>query len=250
MLVQLIRHATMVLEINDKRILIDPMLSPAGTMDPVADSPNERANPLVDLTIGIDELLMCDAVLLTHMHRDHFDAVAASIIPKDKPIYCQPEDKLRLIELGFTDVIAVEEETVCCDIVIQRTSGQHGQGELAEKMGPVSGYILTDNTGKNLYIAGDTVWCPEVRDSLIRYRPYVTVLYAGAARFNTGSPITMDNDDILNIVQTNPRMDVVIVHMEAFNHCLLTRSGLRRFFDVNAPAARLHIPDDGEKIIF
>lgn len=44
---QLIRHATSILEVNGNRILVDPMLSAAGTMQAVPDVPDASNNPLI-----------------------------------------------------------------------------------------------------------------------------------------------------------------------------------------------------------
>ena len=42
MKIQLIRHATHILYINNKKILIDPMLSPKGAMPAIEDVPNKK----------------------------------------------------------------------------------------------------------------------------------------------------------------------------------------------------------------
>jgi hypothetical protein len=49
MQLQLIRHPTLVITIGDLKLLVDPMLSPAGAMDPIANAANQRRIPLVDL---------------------------------------------------------------------------------------------------------------------------------------------------------------------------------------------------------
>ena len=51
-----IRHATFVFEAGGARVLVDPMLGPAGAAGPVANTPNQRRNPLVDLPFGEGEM--------------------------------------------------------------------------------------------------------------------------------------------------------------------------------------------------
>ena len=46
---RLIRHATLELDYAGRRLLLDPMLDPAGARGPVANTPNDRRNPLVEL---------------------------------------------------------------------------------------------------------------------------------------------------------------------------------------------------------
>jgi len=49
MRLRLIRHATLIVELAGRCILVDPMLDPAGARPPVENTPNDRRNPLVEL---------------------------------------------------------------------------------------------------------------------------------------------------------------------------------------------------------
>ena len=96
MKIQLIRHATVIISVNNKRILIDPILSEAGSISLIANVPNQNYNPLVELPIGIDNITNCYAVLITHTHRDHFYDTTAKLFTKNIPVFCQPEDEIKL----------------------------------------------------------------------------------------------------------------------------------------------------------
>lgn len=251
---KLIRHATMVVQMGGIRLLVDPMLSPKGVLAPVPKSPRMRPNPLVELPMEDDKLdgwlRSMDAVLVTHTHRDHFDDEAGRRIPKGMPIICQPEDAEKFEELGFTEIHPVIEVLVWNGIKISRTGGQHGKGLIRARMAPVSGFVLQTEKEPTVYIAGDTIWCPEVKDALTTFHPDVVVLNAGAARFLFGGRITMSGCDISRVAQQLPQSKIVAVHMEAFNHCLLTRQMLREFADHKEWSDFVHIPKDGECISF
>ena len=94
MQVQFIRNATMLLQVAGKTILVDPMLAPQGQYDPAPMSDNDRRIPLVDLPFPAAELpewlRTVDAVLLTHTHPDHWDALAQGLLDKQLPLLCQP----------------------------------------------------------------------------------------------------------------------------------------------------------------
>jgi Predicted Zn-dependent hydrolases of the beta-lactamase fold len=109
MRIQLVRHATLLLNIKNKRILVDPMLSSSGTMDAIPDVYNSSKNPLVNLPIDPEILVNVDAVLITYTHRDHFDETAAQLIPKNIPVLCQPTDKEKIEAKGFLKVTSIEE---------------------------------------------------------------------------------------------------------------------------------------------
>src|SRR5262249_43778646 len=93
----LVRHATLVVRAAGLRLLIDPQLDPQGARDPVPGTPNPRPTPLVDLPEPAEALVEgLDAVLVTHLHGDHFDATARRLLPSGVPLLCQPPDAERL----------------------------------------------------------------------------------------------------------------------------------------------------------
>jgi hypothetical protein len=47
-----------------------------------------------------------------------------------------------------------------------------------------------------------------------------------------------------------PYTSVVASHVEAINHCILTRSGLRDLLNRENLSQRFHIPADGERMEF
>jgi L-ascorbate metabolism protein UlaG (beta-lactamase superfamily) len=232
MFIHFLRHATLIVAMKNTTILVDPMLSRAEAMDPVAKAANQRRIPMVDLPITDEELqhmpAEIDAVLLTHHHRDHWDARAIELLPKSLTILCQSESEAAVRLAGFTSVTAVSDTHDFCGIRLHRTGGRHCTGEIRQKMGAVSSFILAADGDPTLYIAGDTVWCEEVEQALQTNRPNVVVVNAGAAQFMTGGPITMDADDVCRVCRALPSATVIAVHMEAINHCMLTREELRR----------------------
>ena len=133
MKIQLLRHATLLLEFGGKTLLVDPMLSEQAAMPPIINSANDRRNPLTPLTAPANYLEILDAVLLTHTHRDHFDDAAAQLLPKNKPVLCQPADEAKLKELGFAAVLPIDDALVWGGIQLKRTGGQHVQEKSAKK---------------------------------------------------------------------------------------------------------------------
>jgi L-ascorbate metabolism protein UlaG (beta-lactamase superfamily) len=247
MRLRLIRHATLIVEYNGRTIIVDPMLDDAGARPPIENSPNPRNNPLVALPLPAEEILQnVEAVLVTHTHSDHWDATAGKLLPKHLPFFGQPEDASKFRSLGFTAVQPIESAMVWGGTEITRTGGQHGKGELAKMLAPVCGFVLRAPGEPTLYIAGDTIWCPEVETALNTFQPEIIVLNAGGARFLEGDPITMMAEDVITVCHQARRAQVVAVHMEAINHCLLTRADLGFQIEAARLTDQVRIPNDGE----
>jgi len=247
--VQLIRNATCLIRYGGKTLLLDPYLSDAGASPAIANTPNPRPNPLMPLPVAAADVVRgIDATLVTHTHNDHWDAPARNLLPKAAPVFVQPPDSARITQAGFTDVRAIETSISWEGITITRTGAQHGTGATGQRMGPVSGYVLSRPGAPVVYIAGDSVWCPDVATAIQTHRPNVIFVNAGAAQFLEGGPITMDVDDVVKACQAAPQATIVAMHMEAVNHCVLTRDGLRAGLTRAAIQTKVLIPRDGETI--
>jgi len=245
----LIRHATLVVEAAGERVLVDPMLDPAGARGPVADTPNDRRNPLVELPEPAEVAASrLTAVAITHMHEDHLDDTAVALLDKALPVLCQPPDEDTLRGRGFGDVRPVAPTLQIGRIAVARTDGRHGTGELAEQLGPVSGFVFRVPGEPVAYVAGDTVYCEEVEAALDEHRPDVVVVNAGGARFNHGDPITMTAGDVVAVARRAPDALVVAVHLEAINHCIETRADLRERIHAQGLEDRVTVPEDGSAV--
>jgi L-ascorbate metabolism protein UlaG (beta-lactamase superfamily) len=231
----LVRNATLLLELAGKRVLVDPMLDDEGARPPIEGTRNPVPNPTAPLPMPAEEVVAgLDAVIVTHRHRDHLDGTAEELLPRDVPVFCQPEDEDALRELGV-DARAVDDEVDLGGLRIVRTPGRHGTGPIADALAPVSGFVLG-----GLYIAGDTVWYEGVEATIERHQPRVAVVNAGGAEFAEGGLIIMGIDDVREVAARVPT--VVAVHLEALNHCYLTRAAIR------ASLPDVLVPADGETL--
>jgi L-ascorbate metabolism protein UlaG (beta-lactamase superfamily) len=247
---RLIRHATVRLEVDGRQLLVDPMLDPAGARPPVENTENDRRNPLVDLPEP-PELVVegVDAVLITHLHRDHFDDTAAALLPRTVPLLCQPEDVERLRAHGFTDLRPVDDRMTWEGIDVVRTPARHGRADGdAAALAPVSGFLLRDRSGRSLYLAGDTVLYDAVERVLDEASADVVVVNASGARFTGGEPIVMDVDDVVAVARRVPGARVVAVHLDAINHCVQTRADLHQRLHDEGLTERVTVPEDGAAV--
>lgn len=247
--IHLIRNATCRIHYGGRTIMLDPFLSDAGVLPAFNNTPNPRPNPLVPLPVPAAHVVAgIDATLLTHTHVDHWDTPARDLLPKNSTLFAQPADSARLAQAGFTNIHSIDASVSWEGISITRTGAQHGRGAVGQRMGAVSGYVLKRQGSPTVYIAGDTVWCPEVADALRIHRPDIVLVNAGEAQFLEGGPIIMGVADVVQVCEAAPQATVVAVHMEAVNHCLLTRDGLRAGLTRAGMKSTVLIPRDGEEV--
>jgi L-ascorbate metabolism protein UlaG (beta-lactamase superfamily) len=245
--ITLLRNATLLVELGGLRLLVDPALDPAGARPPVENTPWPRPNPLVELPPEADAALGdLDAAIVTHLHRDHFDDAAVERLSPDLPMLCQPPDAGVLRQRGFTDVRPVEADAEFGDVALLRTPARHClDPEIERELGAVSGFVLRAG-GHSVYVVSDSVWCDEVAGVVERERPATVVVNSGAGRFLTGGPLSMTAEDVIAVARAAPDAHVIAVHLEAINHCPLTRAEL--VDAVRAAGVEVAVPADGESV--
>lgn len=245
---QLIRNATLRLHYGGQLLLIDPYFAPKHSLPSYAQKSN---NPLVDLPLSIDEITQdVDALIVSHLHTDHFDSVAKERLEKDLPLFCQPTNDTAIREGGFRDVRVLETVTDWHGVTITRTDGRHGEGDTAQLMGKVSGFVFQAEGEPTIYWCGDTVWYETVQQVIDAYQPDIIVTHScGAVWGDDPRPIVMDAEQTVALCQYAPQSKVIAVHMEALDHATVSRADLRAYADEQGISTdRLLIPADGDMI--
>ncbi|WP_080848192.1 MBL fold metallo-hydrolase [Cytobacillus gottheilii] len=248
-----IRNATLVVEYAGKKFLVDPMLADKGTIPPFPNSPRQdQNNPLISLPTSIESIIEnIDAVIVTHLHYDHWDDAAKNALPKDIKLFAQNEDDAAEIgKDGFTNIEVLTEDTVFEGIQLVKTKGEHGRGEILKLAGLVCGVVFKHSSEKTLYVAGDTVWYDAVQEVIDTHKPEVIVVNAGDNQFFQGGSLVMGKDDVYEVCQAAPNAKVVAVHMEAVNHWGLSREDLKSFLNEKGLTENVLVPNDGDAYSF
>jgi L-ascorbate metabolism protein UlaG (beta-lactamase superfamily) len=250
-----VRNATLRIDYGGVRFLVDPLLADKDAYPGFEGTANsQRRNPLVPLPMPLASIVDVDAVIVTHLHPDHWDEAAKGKLNKSLPIFAQnADDAAQLRWAGFSDVRLLTENTEFRGVRLNRTAGQHGTDAalkaLPQILGPVSGFVMSHPAHQTLYVAGDTVWNGEVERAIARHSPNVIVLNAGMATVIGLDPIIMGPADVLAVHRAAPNAMLIASHMEAVNHCILSRADLRAFSKRDGYEQRLLIPADGETLV-
>lgn len=255
-----LRNATMVVEFKCDdgpiALLVDPMLAAQHTLPSLKWlTRTRRRNPLVPLPPNVNEILArVTHGLVTHCQRGHFDHLdrAGKRFLRDRtiPVICMPRDEGYLTrrqilsrplrETGRQSFFGGYITPVQCI---------HGNGLVGRLMEHGSGYFIELPGEPSLYIAGDTLLSAEVRRCLTDFEPDISVLPAGAARFDAGGKILMGAADICLALGMTPGI-VIANHLEALDHCPTTRIEITQAAARAGVESRLGVPLDGETMDF
>lgn len=259
---QQIRNATIKLDYDGTTFLVDPMLAAKNAYPGFADTLNSQIRyPMVDLPVSVAEVLKADAIILTHLHADHWDDAARNLVPRNMPIFTQNEADAAIVRKdGFTDVrVLTEQGVVFKGTRINKTIGQHGTDEmykvpaLAQALGKTMGIVFQKPNYKTVYVVGDTIWNKDVENALTRYKPDAVILNTGYAKLSTfvDDSIIMGKDDVYRAYQFSPNAQIINVHMDTVNHGALSKAELRRFIEEkHLDKQRALVPNDGQTYKF
>jgi L-ascorbate metabolism protein UlaG (beta-lactamase superfamily) len=167
------------------------------------------------------ELPDLDAVLLSHLHGDHFDRVARRELDRQVPLVTTTHASPRLTRYGFEAVTGLDtwesHELHAGDTTLRVTSapGVHAPGPARHVLPPVMGSILELHRPHEpvfrVYVSGDTLFRPWLRQVIERSGPLdAAVLHLGGTRV-LGLMVTMDGrqgTDLMELLE--PRVTVPV----------------------------------------
>lgn len=244
----LLRNAAAKLVYAGAAFLLDPAFTEKGQGPSYA---GERNSPLKELPCSVREAVSgTDAVVISHIHSDHFDEAASAALDKALPVFCQPADTANPLLAPFRDVRPLGGKGQLGGVRLRSVPAKHGTSPaVLADMGASSGIIFTAEGEPTVYWAGDSVWYEGVRHTIETFSPEVVIVHAGSAMW-MGEPITMDAAGVLSVCRAAPAAKVIAIHMESCDHCRVSRAALRAAADAaGISRAQLLIPADGEEIM-
>lgn len=145
-------HATVLVELDGTRLLTDPVL-------------RDRVGPLVrhgappPLAVAED----IDAVLISHLHRDHADLASLRWLGEETPLLAPPGSRGFFARHGFGSVeeLAPGESSRVGSLTVTATPALHpGGGRRFARNAEAIGFLVQGR--RHLYFAGDTDFFAEM----------------------------------------------------------------------------------------
>jgi L-ascorbate metabolism protein UlaG (beta-lactamase superfamily) len=138
-------HATVLVEVEGTRLLTDPVLrSRVGPLRRHGDSPPASVSSNLD------------AVLISHLHRDHADLSSLRRIGRDVPMLVPPGAAEFFQRRGFSEVseLVPGECGKVGRVTVTAVEAKHSGGRRGAKDARAIGYLLEGQ--RRIYFAGDT----------------------------------------------------------------------------------------------
>jgi L-ascorbate metabolism protein UlaG (beta-lactamase superfamily) len=219
--VTFVGNATTVLRLGEFTLLTDPAFGPAGSRVHLGYGAWTRR--LLDPACTVGDLPVLDAVLLSHLHGDHFDRTARRQLSMDLPIVTTPQAQRRL-RRGWSG--AVHGLPTWSDhdfsrgrqrLRITAVPGRHGPGAADRLLPDVMGSVieLHEDGGcrLRLYVTGDTLFRPWLAEVPRRCGDIDAMLiHLGGTRL-LGMLLTMDGRQGADLTElVRPRLTLPIHH--------------------------------------
>ena len=216
--------ATMLLRIGAFTLLTDPNFLHRGQRARLGYG--LRARRLTEPALHPTQLPTLDAILLSHLHGDHWDRIATRSLPKDTPVVTTKEAATCLADRGFTatsDLAAwqTHELTHGSDTLrITSVPGVHGPGPLEKVLPQVMGSVVELIRGGDVswrgYISGDTLYRPFLGKVLERCGPLDAVVPHLGGTKALGITVTMDARQGADLVDLLKPPVTVPVHFDDY----------------------------------
>jgi L-ascorbate metabolism protein UlaG (beta-lactamase superfamily) len=217
--------ATMLLRIGDFTLLTDPNFLHRGQRAYLGKGLWTRR--LTDPALQPTQLPALDAILLSHMHGDHWDDIATRTLDKATPVVTTQEAARALNRKGFaatSDLRPWQRHVLSSgddELRITSVPGVHGPGPLARVLPPVMGSVLELVRGGEVswrgYISGDTLYRPFLGEVLERCGPLDVVIPHLGGTKALGLTVTMDGRQGADLVELLAPPVTVPVHYDDYD---------------------------------
>ena len=258
--VTFVGNATTLIRLGGCTIVTDPSFLHAG--DHVHVGYGLFAKRLLDPALDVSDLPPLDAILLSHLHGDHWDPPAERGLDHALPLVTTKQAARALGSRGFTRTIGLDVwertdlERAGGGVRVTAVPARHGPPAVARLLPATNGYVLEDyraDVPLRIYVSGDTMLFPALAQIPERFPEGIDValLHLGGTRIphrRFGVMVTLDARGGVQLVRLiDPRIAIPI-HTDDWN---LFSSGVDEFIQAMRDArldAKLRVVERGATI--
>jgi L-ascorbate metabolism protein UlaG (beta-lactamase superfamily) len=215
---------------------------------------------LTEPALSVDQLPSIDAVVLSHLHGDHWDRRAQRGLDHEVPILTTPHAARRLQWRGFSRAVGLRvwssDDIVRGSTRVRVTSmpGRHAPRPVRRLLPPVMGSMLefgpVDGPVElRVYVTGDTLVIEELNEIPRRYPTIdAAVLHLGGTRLPGGLLVTMDavqGADLIDLVDPGV---AVPVHFDDYSRFASPLADFRTETEKRGTIGRVRFVDRGDTV--
>ncbi|WP_411105256.1 MBL fold metallo-hydrolase [Streptomyces sp. cmx-4-9] len=238
--IEVVGNATLLLRYGNVTLLTDPNFLHRGQYAYLGNGLVSRR--LREPARAVEELPELDAIVLSHLHGDHFDRVARRSLDHHLPVFTTPHAARRLHTLyGFR---AAQSLPIWQDAWVRKADTQvritalparhAGHPILRRLLPPVMGTLLQFGpldgpAGVSLYLTGDTLLFEGLSEIPRRFPGIdLAVLHLGGTTLPGGLLVTMDAEQGVELARRLDPVRIMPVHYEQYT---VMKSPLSAFLD-------------------
>jgi len=215
--------ATTILRLGGFTLLTDPNFLHRGQRAYLGKGLWSRR--LTEPALQPDALPALDAIVLSHLHGDHFDRIARRDLRRSQPVFTTPPAARRLRSWGFAAeglntwgrrVLDKGEETLS----IEAVPAVHARGLMGVLLPPVMGSVLEhrvrDEVRRRIYVSGDTLTGDHVSEIAVRHPDLdLALVHLGGTRVLLHT-VTMDAEQGVDFLQRVRPRQAMPVHYDDY----------------------------------
>jgi L-ascorbate metabolism protein UlaG (beta-lactamase superfamily) len=251
-------NATTVIRYGGFTLLTDPNFLRRGQRAYLGYGLTSRR--LRDPALKIGDLPGLDAVILSHLHGDHWDRVAQRHLDHELSIVTTTHASRKLRRRGFSRAHGLERwqqhELTRDGRTVRMTAmpGRHAPGPARALLPPVMGTMLEfgprgGGTDLRMYVSGDTLMCDELREIPRRYPDIdVGVVHLGGTKLLGLLMATMDGPQGADWVELADCGRVMPIHIDDYTVFSSPLSDFEAELRRRGLAERLHTVERGTSL--
>jgi L-ascorbate metabolism protein UlaG (beta-lactamase superfamily) len=227
--------ATTILRIGSFTLLTDPNFLRRGQRAYLGKGLWSKR--LTEPAVRVEDLPSLDAVVLSHLHGDHWDRVARRGLDRSAPVLTTPEAARRLRRYGFdTHALPTWEDHVLRrsaeELTVTAVPAVHARGVMGRLLPPVMGsmleHMVAGQVRRRVYISGDTVTGDHLDSIRDRFSDIDTaIVHLGGTRV-LAHTVTMDAAQGVDFLHRVEPAAAIPVHYDDYG---VFRSTLAEFLE-------------------
>lgn len=213
-------HSTVLLELDGKRVLTDPVwsdrISPFGVAAP------RRFQPV---PIPVTALPPLDAIVISHDHFDHLDrGTIAALADRPTPFVVPLGLGMYLEAWGIPPARVIEldwwESTELAGLRLTATPSQHFSGRVGNRNKTLWASFVIETERRRVFFSGDTALTPEFDEVRAKFAPFDLVMLEVGGFHPSWDHIHLGPDNALEALRMLGGGPFMPVHWGTFNLAL------------------------------